>query len=115
MKDGRDVLISIQSEREWKTFCAGVMQNPQLPEDPRFSTMVARVTNREATDTVVGELFASLTRDQLIARLDKADIAFGYEVPISVVELHWRYFLQPARWARLSAISLNPTCSHPSR
>jgi len=53
------------------------MQNPQLPEDPRFATMVARVTNREATDTVVGELFASLTRDQLIARLDKADIAYG--------------------------------------
>jgi formyl-CoA transferase len=76
-KDGKDILISIQSEREWKTFCAGVMQNPQLPEDPRFATMVARVTNREATDTVVGELFASLTRDQLIARLDKADIAYG--------------------------------------
>ena len=27
--------------------------------------------------SVVGELFASLTRDQLIARLDKADIAYG--------------------------------------
>ena len=76
-KDGKDILISIQSEREWKTFCAGVMQMPQLPQDPRFATMVARVTNREATDTVVGELFASLTRDQLIARLDKADIAYG--------------------------------------
>ena len=76
-KDGKDILISIQSEREWKTFCAGVMQMPHLPQDPRFATMVARVTNREATDTVVGELFASLTRDQLIARLDKADIAYG--------------------------------------
>jgi itaconate CoA-transferase len=76
-KDGKDILISIQSEREWKTFCAGVMQNLLLLEDPRFNTMVARVTNREATDAVVGELFASLTRDQLIARLDKADIAYG--------------------------------------
>jgi formyl-CoA transferase len=76
-KDGKDILISIQSEREWKTFCAGVMQNLLLLEDPRFNTMVARVTNREATDAVVGELFASLTRDQLIARLDKAGIAYG--------------------------------------
>lgn len=76
-KDGKDILISIQSEREWKVFCAVVMEQPKLPENPLFSSMVARVTNRAATDKVVGDLFASLTRDQLIARLDKADIAYG--------------------------------------
>ncbi len=76
-KDGKDILISIQSEREWKVFCAIVMADAKLAEDPRFCTMVARVTNREATDKAVGDLFASLTRDQLIARLDKADIAYG--------------------------------------
>ena len=76
-KDGKDILISIQSEREWKVFCAVVMEQPKLPEDPLFSSMVARVTNRAATDRVVADLFASLTRDQLIARLDKADIAYG--------------------------------------
>ena len=76
-KDGKDILISIQSEREWKVFCAVVMEQPKLPEDPLFSSMVARVTNRAATDKAVADLFASLTRDQLIARLDKADIAYG--------------------------------------
>jgi formyl-CoA transferase len=76
-KDGKDILISIQSEREWKVFCAVVMEQPKLPEDPLFSSMVARVTNRAETDKAVGDLFASLTRDQLIARLDKADIAYG--------------------------------------
>lgn len=76
-KDGKDILISIQSEREWKVFCAIVMEQPKLPEDPLFSTMVARVTHRENTDSTVAKLFASLTRDQLIARLDKADIAYG--------------------------------------
>lgn len=76
-KDGKDILISIQSEREWKVFCSVVMEQPKLPENPLFSSMVARVTNRDATDTVVADLFASLTRDQLIARLDKADIAYG--------------------------------------
>ena len=43
-KDGKDILISIQSEREWKVFCAVVLEQPKLPEDPRFATMVARVT-----------------------------------------------------------------------
>jgi formyl-CoA transferase len=76
-KDGKDILISIQSEREWKVFCAIVMADAALADDPRFCNMVVRVTNREATDKAVGDLFGSLTRDQLIARLDKADIAYG--------------------------------------
>ncbi len=75
--DGKDILISIQSEREWKVFCAIVMADAKLADDPRFCNMVVRVTNREATDKVVGDLFASLSRDDLIARLDKADIAYG--------------------------------------
>jgi itaconate CoA-transferase len=76
-KDGKDILISIQSEREWKVFCTIVMDNPKLPQDTRFASMVSRVTNREATDRVVADLFASLTRNELIDRLDKADIAYG--------------------------------------
>ena len=54
-KDGKDILISIQSEREWKVFCAIVMADAALADDPRFCNMVARVNNREATDKVVGE------------------------------------------------------------
>jgi len=81
--DGKDILISIQSEREWKVFCSVVLEQPNLPADPRFATMVDRVTNRAATDKVVTELFGALSREQLIARLDKADIAYG-EVNSSV-------------------------------
>jgi itaconate CoA-transferase len=76
-RDGKDILISIQSEREWKVFCAVVLEQPKLPEDPRFANMVDRVNNRTATDQVVADLFGSLSREQLIARLDKADIAYG--------------------------------------
>jgi itaconate CoA-transferase len=76
-KDGKDILISIQSEREWKVFCAVVLEQPKLPEDQRFATMVDRVHNRGATDKVVADLFGSLSRADLIARLDKADIAYG--------------------------------------
>ena len=75
--DGKDILISIQSEREWKVFCAIVLERPKLPDDPRFATMVDRVKNRAATDKIVSDLFGSLSRADLIARLDKADIAYG--------------------------------------
>jgi formyl-CoA transferase len=76
-KDGKDILISIQSEREWKKLCADVLGQPNLPNDPRFSTMVERVRNRQLTDQAVGDSFASMTRDQLLARLSDADIAFA--------------------------------------
>jgi itaconate CoA-transferase len=76
-KDGKDILISIQSEREWKTLCAKVLDQPDLPNDPRFSNMVERVRNRPLTDGIVGDSFASMTRDELLQRLADADIAFA--------------------------------------
>jgi len=76
-KDGKDILISIQSEREWKKLCAEVLGQPDLPSDSRFSNMVERVRNRHLTDKVVADIFASLSRDDLLKRLDDADIAFA--------------------------------------
>jgi crotonobetainyl-CoA:carnitine CoA-transferase CaiB-like acyl-CoA transferase len=76
-EDGRDILISIQSEREWKKLCADVMGMPDLPSDPRFANGVERVRNRALTDKTVGDVFAAMTRDDLIKKLDDADIAFA--------------------------------------
>jgi itaconate CoA-transferase len=76
-KDGKDILISIQNEREWKTLCAKVLDQPDLPSDPRFSNMVERVKNRPLTDGIVGNSFGSMTRDELLKRLAEADIAFA--------------------------------------
>ena len=76
-KDGKDILISIQSEREWKKLCAEVLEQPDLPNDPRFSNMVERVKNRPLTDGIVADCFGSMTRDELLKRLADADIAFA--------------------------------------
>ncbi|KJC58667.1 carnitine dehydratase [Bradyrhizobium sp. LTSPM299] len=76
-KDGKEILISIQSEREWKTLCAKVLGQPDLPNDPRFANMVERVRNRAQTDQIVSDSFGRLTRDELLAKLAEADIAFA--------------------------------------
>src|SRR5882757_2694174 len=76
-KDGKDILISIQSEREWKKLCADVLGQPDLPNDPRLANVVERVRNRALTDRTVGECFAALGRDELLKRLADADIAFA--------------------------------------
>jgi itaconate CoA-transferase len=76
-RDGKGILISIQSEREWKKLCADVLDQPDLPKDARFANMVERVRNRELTDRIVGNSFAAMTRDDLLKRLADADIAFA--------------------------------------
>src|SRR5712675_1238231 len=76
-KDGKDILISIQSEREWKKLCADVLDQPDLPNDPRFANMVERVRNRQLTDKTVGDSFAKLAREELLKKLADADIAFA--------------------------------------
>src|SRR5215510_15012029 len=63
--DGKEILISIQSEREWKKLCAEVLDQPDLPADPRLANMVERVRNRELTDRTVADSFARLTRAEL--------------------------------------------------
>ena len=76
-KDGKDILIAIQNEREWKKLCADVLGQPDLPNDPRFANMVERVRHRQLTDKTVGDSFGSMTRDELLKRLSDAYIAFA--------------------------------------
>ena len=76
-KDGKDILISIQSEREWKILCAKVLGNADLAADPRLVNGVERVRNRAFTDQTVSDIFGSLSRDELLKRLTEADIAFA--------------------------------------
>lgn len=75
--DGRDILISIQSDREWKAFCTVVLELAGLCDDPQVATVFARVRNREITDKIVADAFGSLSHKALIERLDRAQIAYG--------------------------------------
>lgn len=76
-KDGAQILISIQNDREWRGFCREVLRDPGAADDPRFSSTVTRVRNRKETDGMVAAVFSALTREELIARLNAADTAFA--------------------------------------
>ena len=74
---GGEVILSIQNEREWQRFVCEVLERPDMADDPRFSDNPARVANREALDAAIEECFARQDRHGVVARLKKADIAFG--------------------------------------
>ena len=75
--DGRDIVISIQNEREWADFCRVVLLQPDLPSDPRCSNNAARVNHREFVDGLVSDVIKKLPTNILLDRLTEAQTAYG--------------------------------------
>ncbi len=75
IRDGKRVNLGIQNEREWTKFCTIVLEQPELAHDARFENNSKRVANREALYATINAVFSQLTSEQVIARLDQAQIA----------------------------------------
>ena len=73
--DGKVVMLGLQNEREWKTFCDKVLGQPALAVDPRFDTNAKRNADRDALRALIAQAFAPLSAAQVVARLDAAGIA----------------------------------------
>ncbi len=76
-RDGADIIISIQSDREWRVLAEKVLGDPALAADPRFATNVERLKRRAETDGRVAAVFGAMDVKPLEAKLAAADIAFG--------------------------------------
>jgi formyl-CoA transferase len=76
-RDGVDILISIQSDREWRVLAEKVLGDAALAADPNFATNVERVNRRPQTDGRVAKIFAAQDADALEQKLATADIAFA--------------------------------------
>ncbi len=73
--DGRKVILGLQNEREWLQFCNKVLLQPELATDARFDRNALRSANRVALEAIILSTFASLTAEQVVERLDSAQIA----------------------------------------
>ncbi|HXW42079.1 MAG TPA: CaiB/BaiF CoA-transferase family protein [Xanthobacteraceae bacterium] len=76
-RDGVAILISIQSDREWRVLAERVLRDKALAADPAFATNVERVKRRSETDGRVAATFAALDADAIEQELAAADIAFA--------------------------------------
>ena len=73
--DGTTVMLGLQNEREWVSFCDKVLQQPGLASDPRFTANFKRVAERDALRRIIVETFQPLTGAQVVERLERAQIA----------------------------------------
>ena len=71
------ILISIQNEREWSNLCRLVLKKTDLIEKDNFSNNSKRVINRNRLDQIINDVFGSMSRKDIIKRLQDAGIAYG--------------------------------------
>ncbi|UQY34992.1 CoA transferase [Pseudomonas fulva] len=102
--DGGTVMLGLQNEREWQAFCERVLLQPELATDERFSANFKRSANRETLRSIINETFAALSAEQVIERLEQAQIANAHVNDMAGVWAHpqlkardrWRQVDSPA-------------------
>jgi len=75
--DGKQLVLSIQNEREWLHFCEQVLDNAAIATDPLFNSNVNRVNNRLLLDQKINLQFSKFNQQQLAQKLFSAGIAYG--------------------------------------
>jgi itaconate CoA-transferase len=74
---GPPVVVAVHTRDQWQRLCLQVLEMPELAEDVRFADNQARVSNRDALDSILTGRFERLTRAELLHRLETADIPNG--------------------------------------
>ena len=92
--DGKTVMLGLQNEREWVQFCETVLENPALAQDERFDRNFKRNEKRVELLQIIDACFSRLTSEQLIARLEKAQIANAH---LNDMEGLWKHEQLKAR------------------
>ncbi|MGE5442044.1 MAG: CaiB/BaiF CoA transferase family protein [Bacteroidota bacterium] len=86
--DGKQVVISIQNEREWRDLCVEVLERADMAEDARFDGNTRRVANRPALDGEIAAIFGRVPHDELVSKLRRARIAFASVNTVAELSAH---------------------------
>jgi len=92
--DGKTVMLGLQNDREWVQFCEIVLESPTLAQDERFANNFKRNEKRTELLEIINACFSKLTSEQLIARLEQAQIANAH---LNDMEGLWKHEQLKAR------------------
>ena len=73
--DGKTIMLGLQNEREWATFCAEVLEDAALAQDSRFSSNADRNANRAALRAIIVAKLATMDGEAVAQKLEAAGIA----------------------------------------
>ncbi|MEO8631599.1 MAG: CoA transferase, partial [Betaproteobacteria bacterium] len=72
--DGKVIMVGLQNDREWKIFCEKVLGKPEIATDERFTSNTRRAASRKELRALITDTFANMTAEQVVQRLDDAQI-----------------------------------------
>jgi crotonobetainyl-CoA:carnitine CoA-transferase CaiB-like acyl-CoA transferase len=101
--DGQTVYVAVQNDREWRRFCAEILGDPTIADDPRFVSNGQRIEHRPELDRIIISRFAALGAGEAVDMLDRAQIACAHmntieqarEHPQLVARGRWRQVESP--------------------
>ncbi|WP_347238590.1 CaiB/BaiF CoA-transferase family protein [Dietzia sp. E1] len=102
-RDGQ-VMIGVQNDRGWAALVRDVLGRPDLVDDERYATNIARVARRAKVDALIGSLTREFDSVELADRLDRFgvpaarlnDVAGLVEHPQLEARNRWREVETPA-------------------
>jgi crotonobetainyl-CoA:carnitine CoA-transferase CaiB-like acyl-CoA transferase len=71
------IVIGAANQRTWERLCTGVLNRPDLIQDPRFATNTSRLAHVEELEDLLEELFAEADAATWIARCEAAGVPCG--------------------------------------
>ena len=101
--NGRSLVLAIQNDQEWKRFCASVLSDPNVANDPRFISNTSRVANRSVLDAIIAATTEGLTEGEFRNRLHRAGIAVAAVNEVSDFAAHPQLRTQTSRIGDIEA------------
>ena len=87
-RDGRQIVIAIQNEREWRQFCENLLEQPLLVTRRGYESNVSRVHNRAEVDALIAAAFAQLDYDSAVQKLRRANTAYAHVNDVAALARH---------------------------
>lgn len=100
--DGKQVVLAVQHDREWAIFCDQVLLQPELAKT--YMGNANRLARREQLRAVIEGVCSTLTAEQLVERLDAAQIA---NAQLNEMAALWRHpqLAARGRWTEIGSPS----------
>lgn len=87
-RNHRYVNVAVATAKDWEVFCREVIERPDLLGDPRFATVEVRRKNRAVLEEEIEKIFLAHDDKEWLARLKKAQLAYGEVRGIAEVLAH---------------------------
>ncbi|MER9545940.1 CoA transferase [Mesorhizobium sp. M0437] len=86
--DGKDVIFSVQNDREWVNFCEKFLRQPELTRAPGFADNMERLGHSAQLDEIIERRFSELSCQEAMQELEAAGLAYGRLNEVADVSKH---------------------------